>query len=103
MAEAAEHDGRGWPQGGGDLGTDRAGMEAMTAAESLSRAEIEALFGSSDLLQIGQRADAARHALHGNRATYVTVFEIRVDAAEPRTHEIPLAAKEVRLVGRPPS
>lgn len=58
---------------------------------------------TEDLLQIGQRADAARRARHGNRSTYVTVFEVRVDADEPGMRDVPAAAREIRLVGRPRS
>lgn len=74
-------------------------MEAVSAVE-MSRGDVEKLLTSADLLQIGQRADEARRALHGNQSTYVTVFEIRVDSDEPRELEIPANAREVRLVGR---
>ena len=69
----------------------------------MSRAEIEKLFASSDLLALGQLADAARRERHGDRATYVTVFEVRVDAEDPRLLDVPEGAREVRLVGRPRS
>lgn len=69
----------------------------------MTRAEVDSLLGSSNLLEIGQRADQARQARHGNRSTYVTVFEVRVDSDEPAALEIPEQAKEVRLVGRPRS
>ena len=83
----------------------------MSAAEStardntrgVSRAEIERLLSSADLLHLGQLADAARLERHGARATYVTVFEIRVDAEDPRVHDVAPGAREVRLVGRPRS
>ena len=75
----------------------------MSASGSLSRAEVETLLSGADLLRIGQRADEARRERHGNRSTYVTVFEIRVDADEPRVREIPAGAREVRLIGRPRS
>lgn len=76
-------------------------MEAVTVAAPLGRADVEQLLTSSDLLQLGQRADEARRARHGNRSTYVTVFEIRVDADEPRAVDVPAGAREVRLVGKP--
>ena len=69
----------------------------------MTRADVDALLGSSNLLEIGQRADEARRALHGDKSTYVTVFEVRVDADEPSALEIPEQAKEVRIVGRPRS
>jgi 2-iminoacetate synthase ThiH len=75
----------------------------MSAATQISRAEAEALLASSDLLHLGQLADAARRDRHGARATYVTVFEIRVDAEDPRVHDVAPGAREVRLVGRPRS
>lgn len=75
----------------------------MSAATSMSRAEAERLLASADLLQIGQLADAARRERHGDRGTYVTVFEVRVDADEPRALEVAEGAMEVRLIGRPRS
>lgn len=75
----------------------------MSAATALSRAEVESLLSSANLLQIGQQADAARRERHGDRGTYVTVFEVRVDADEPRALEVADGAMEVRLVGRPRS
>lgn len=73
----------------------------MTALAGISRADAEKLLSSSDLLQLGQTADAARRAIHGTRATYITVFEIRVDADEPRALQIPAEAREIRLIGVP--
>lgn len=73
------------------------------SAVTLTRSDVDKLLASSNLLEIGQRADEARRQRHGNRSTYVTVFEIRVDADEPRAQEVPEGAKEVRLVGRPRS
>lgn len=70
---------------------------------SLSRDEVDGLLSSSNLLEIGQRADEARAARHGNQGTYVTVFEIRVDADEPIAREVPAPVQELRLVGRPRS
>lgn len=75
----------------------------MSAVAGISRADAEKLLTSSDLLRLGQTADAARRALHGNRVTYVTVFEVRVDADEPRALEIPTDAREIRLSGVPRS
>ena len=78
-------------------------METMSTATSMSRAEVERLLASANLLEIGQQADAARRERHGDRGTYVTVFEVRVDADEPRALEVPEQATEVRLIGRPRS
>lgn len=75
----------------------------MSPATAMSRGEAESLLGSADLLHVGQLADAARRERHGNRGTYVTVFEVRVDSDEPRALEVPEGAREVRLVGRPRS
>jgi hypothetical protein len=75
----------------------------MSALAAMTRAEAEKLLTSSDLLRLGQTADAARRALHGNRVTYVTVFEVRVDADEPRALDIPADAREIRLAGMPRS
>ena len=75
----------------------------MSTATSMSRGEVESLLAAANLLQIGQQADAARRERHGDRGTYVTVFEVRVDADEPRALEIADGAAEVRLIGRPRS
>lgn len=75
----------------------------MSAIAGISRADAEKLLASSDLLALGQMADAARREIHGTRATYVTVFEIRVDADEPRALDIPPGARELRLIGVPRS
>ena len=68
-----------------------------------SRAEIDKLLESSDLLKLGKMADEARRTCPGGPTTYVTVFEIRVDSDEPRAVDIPVAAREIRLVGKPRS
>ena len=60
---------------------------------------IQALLDAPNLLDLGQRADEARRARHGNTATYVTVFEIAGDGAA----EIPDGVREVRITGRPQS
>lgn len=75
----------------------------MSTVAGISRADAETLLSSSNLLQLGQTADAARREIHGGRATYVTVFEVRVDADEPRALEIPAEAREIRLTGVPRS
>jgi aminodeoxyfutalosine synthase len=75
----------------------------MSEPSGISREDAEGLLVSPDLLKLGQMADAARRQLHGDRASYVTVFEVRVDADEPRALEVPAAAREVRLIGRPRS
>ncbi|MEX2270171.1 MAG: hypothetical protein WD690_01780 [Vicinamibacterales bacterium] len=72
----------------------------MSGPSGMSPAEAESLLGSSDLLKLGQMADAAKRERHGDRVTYVTVFEVRVDADEPRALDVPVAAREVRLIGR---
>ncbi|MDQ3068934.1 MAG: hypothetical protein M3R55_04300 [Acidobacteriota bacterium] len=73
----------------------------MSAA--IGRAEADTLLASSDLLQLGQRADAARRERHGDRGTYLTVFEVRVDSDEPRALDVPDGAREIRLIGVPRS
>lgn len=75
----------------------------MSVPAAMTRSDAERLLASSDLLKLGQMADAAKRERHGDRVTYVTVFEIRVDADEPRTLEIPEGAREIRLVGTPRS
>lgn len=75
----------------------------MTGQTTLTRAEFEQLLASADLLTVGQTADAARRGRHGDRATYLTVFEVSVEGGAPETIDVPEAAREVRLTGRPAS
>jgi hypothetical protein len=73
-------------------------METVSAATSMTRADVEALLGSANLLDLGQRADEARRERHGNTVTYVTVFEVSGDVSE-----IPGAVREVRITSQPQS
>lgn len=75
-------------------------MEAVTG---MTRAEFEQLLSSADLLTVGQTADAARRERHGDRVTYLTVLEVDVEAGAPAAIDVPDAAREVRLTGRPAS
>jgi aminodeoxyfutalosine synthase len=75
----------------------------MSVPAAISRSEAEHLLETSDLLKLGQMADAAKRERHGDRVTYVTVAEIRADAAEPGAHEIPEGGFEIRLIGTPRS
>ncbi|MQA31473.1 MAG: hypothetical protein GEU82_16835 [Luteitalea sp.] len=64
-------------------------------------AELAALVHSHDIIDIGIRADDARRRRHGARTTFVRVADVPSDlAADVR---VPPAAREVRIVGTPPS
>ena len=73
-------------------------METVSAAVLMTRADVESLLSAANLLDLGQRADEARRARHGNAATYVTVFDMAGDAGD-----VPEGVREVRITGRPQS
>ena len=76
-------------------------MEIVSAAVLLTRADVESLLSAANLLDLGQRADEARRARHGNTATYVTVFELIAGPEGPRHPDE--GVREVRITGRPQS
>lgn len=75
--------------------------DRVSAGDRLSDTEVTALALTPDILPIGMLADAARQQLSGSRVTYLRV------ASYPCDHDIadvvPLAAREVRIVGAPAS
>jgi hypothetical protein len=73
-------------------------MEAM----SMTLEDASALLADANLITVGARGDEARRARHGNRTTYVRVFELNQDIA-PWT--LPKSAKpgEIRMTGKPVS
>ena len=62
--------------------------------------EIRVLAASPDILTLGMLADEARRGARSTEVTYVRVATLPVDGAPA---EIPVAAREVRLTGRPSS
>jgi aminodeoxyfutalosine synthase len=62
--------------------------------------EIRALAVSPDILTLGMLADEVRRRVRAAEVTYLRVFNVAVDA-DPA--DIPAAAREVRITGRPSS
>jgi aminodeoxyfutalosine synthase len=67
----------------------------------MTAAEAQELLRTPNLIEIGVRADEARRARHGDRVTFVRVFDVPVSGPVPGV--IPRAAGEVRVTGRPDS
>lgn len=63
---------------------------------------VRELLDNRNLITTGMRADEARRARHGTRATFVRVLEVHVDAI-PSSWPVGTSAGEVRLVGAPAS
>lgn len=63
---------------------------------------VRELLDNRNLITTGMRADEARRARHGTRATFVRVLEVHVDAI-PSSWPAGTSAGEVRLVGAPAS
>jgi aminodeoxyfutalosine synthase len=68
---------------------------------SVSTAELTALAATHDIIKLGMQADEVRRSRHGLRTTFVRVADVGSVPGEPV--EIPPAAGEVRIVGRPAS
>jgi aminodeoxyfutalosine synthase len=94
------------------MAEDPEGLERVTTIQALAERvshggtlqDDEAAFvsGSQDLIAIGMMADDVRHQLHGDRTTFLRVFEMHVDAV-PAALPAALSAGEFRIVGRPAS
>ena len=74
-------------------------LERVTAGERLTAPEIAALAAAPDILPLGMLADAARRRALGARVTYLRVAPCTLD--QPGARTIPVAAREVRIVGTP--
>jgi aminodeoxyfutalosine synthase len=73
----------------------------IAAGDRLTREEIEQLAATHDILALGMLADEARRRTHGTRVTFVRVAGCAYD--RPLAEAVPPAAREVRLIGTPPS
>lgn len=75
--------------------------QRVADGQPLLEADARALAASNDLVTVGMLADTVRARLHGDRVTYVRVFEVPADATtlDP---DVPRAG-EVRIVGAPTS
>jgi aminodeoxyfutalosine synthase len=73
----------------------------IAGGERLTRAEVEELAATHDILAIGMLADEVRRRAHGTRVTFVRIASCAFD--KPIAEAVPLMAREVRLTGAPPS
>jgi len=76
-------------------------LERVSAGDRLGPDELELLAGTPDILQVGMLADTVHRSLHGTRVTYLRVALCPYD--KPFTEAVPLAAREVRVTGKPES
>jgi aminodeoxyfutalosine synthase len=76
-------------------------LERVTAGDRLSSDEITTLWKAPDILPLGMLADALRRRLRGNQVTYVRVASSPFD--QSFADAVPLAAREVRITGTPPT
>jgi aminodeoxyfutalosine synthase len=76
-------------------------LARVSAGDRLGSDDLEVLAGTPDILQVGMLADTARRSLHGTRVTYLRVALCAYD--KPFTEAVPLAAREVRVTGKPES
>jgi aminodeoxyfutalosine synthase len=76
-------------------------LERVAAGDRLGVDDLEQLATAPDILQVGMLADTLRRSLHGVRVTYVRVALCPYD--KPFTDMVPLAAREVRVAGKPES
>jgi aminodeoxyfutalosine synthase len=74
-------------------------MEGMTA---MSVAEARAILTDPNLLTVGARGDDERRRRHGNRTTFVRVFEVHGEAV-PAVLPGSASAGEIRVTGKPAS
>jgi aminodeoxyfutalosine synthase len=103
VADAHPDDRRGREAGRGDLEPDPPGVEGMTA---ISLDEAQAILADRNLIAVGARGDEARRRRHGNKTTFVRVFEVHTDALRLGSGQaIPASARpgEIRVTGKPPS
>jgi hypothetical protein len=68
----------------------------------VSEEDVRLLLSSHDLIAVGMLADEVRRTLHGERTTFVRVFEVPVEGV-PDALPAGVAAGEVRIAGRPAS
>ena len=76
-------------------------LERVSAGERLDPDVLAQLASTPDILQLGMLADIVRRAQHGSRVTYLRVALCAFD--QPLSGAVPLAAREVRLTGKPES
>ena len=77
--------------------------DKVAAGGRLTAAEADVVIATPDLPALAALADEARRRRHGDTVTFVRVVEIGMDGHQPVPREVPLAAGELRIVGKPPS
>ena len=76
-------------------------LERVSAGDRLGANDLELLAETPDILQVGMLADTWHRSLHGTRVTYLRVALCAYD--KPFTEAVSLAAREVRVTGKPDS
>ena len=76
-------------------------LERVSAGDRLGANDLELLADTPDILQVGMLADTWHRSLHGTRVTYLRVALCAYD--KPFTEAVSLAAREVRVTGKPDS
>ena len=76
-------------------------LDRVSAGDRLAVDDLDMLAGTPDILQVGMLADTVHRSLHGTRVTYLRVALCAYD--QPFTDAVPLAAREVRVTGKPES
>jgi hypothetical protein len=76
-------------------------LERVSAGDRLGPDDLDMLAGTPDILQVGMLADTVHRSLHGTRVTYLRVALCAYD--KPFAEAVPLAAREVRVTGKPES
>ena len=74
-------------------------LERVSAGEPLGADDLAHAAAMPDILQLGMLADTVRRRLHVATVTYLRVALCPYD--KPFTDAVPLAAREVRVTGRP--
>jgi aminodeoxyfutalosine synthase len=75
----------------------------VDAGQPLTADEAAQLGGTSDIIALGVLADRVRRQRHATRVTFVRVAELSLADAANGLATWPASAREIRIVGRPPS
>lgn len=74
----------------------------FAAGETLNEIDVDTVVATKDLLALGALADDRRRKRHGDRVTFVRVFEVALpERLDLPVREVPAGAGEVRIVGNP--
>jgi aminodeoxyfutalosine synthase len=76
-------------------------LDRVSVGERLGADDLAQLEATPDILQLGMLADTVRRRVHGAQVTYVRVALCPFD--KPFTDAVPLAAREIRVIGTPDS